>query len=36
LINKSLREKLIQKGLKQAKKFSWKKCAQKTLKVLKE
>lgn len=35
LINGDLRKKLIRKGLEQAKKFSWEKCAKKTLKVLK-
>jgi len=34
LIDRDLRKKLIKKGLVQAKKFSWEKCAQKTLKVL--
>jgi len=36
LNNMDLRKRLIKKGLEQAKKFSWEKCAQKTLKILKE
>ncbi|MBU2477333.1 glycosyltransferase, partial [Candidatus Micrarchaeota archaeon] len=36
LTNKELKKKMIQKGLNQAKKFSWKKCAEKTLKVYEE
>jgi glycosyltransferase involved in cell wall biosynthesis len=35
LINKSLREKLIKKGYDRVKKFSWEKCARKTLAVYK-
>lgn len=35
LVNKNLREKLIEKGYAQAKKFSWEKCAKKTLEVYK-
>lgn len=31
--NKSLREDLVKKGLKQAKKFSWQKCAEQTAQV---
>jgi len=31
--NKSEQEKLIKKGLKQAKKFTWQKCAEETLKI---
>jgi glycosyltransferase involved in cell wall biosynthesis len=34
--DKELREKLVSKGLKRAKNFSWKKCAQKTLQELTE
>jgi glycosyltransferase involved in cell wall biosynthesis len=34
LTNNNLREQLIKKGLKQAQKFSWQKCAQETLEVL--
>ena len=34
LIDKKLREKLIKKGLAQAKKFSWQKTAEKTLRIL--
>ena len=34
LSDKELRKKLIHKGLNQAKKFSWRKCAQETLRVL--
>ncbi len=34
LSDKELRKRLIENGLKQAKKFSWHKCAQETLKVL--
>ena len=34
LTNKKLRDKLIKKGLEQAKKFSWKRTANKTLKIL--
>jgi len=36
LTNKKLRKKYIKKGLKQAKKFSWKKCAKETLEVYQE
>jgi len=36
LKNKNLRQKLIKSGLKQAKKFSWEKCARETLKVYEE
>ena len=32
--DKNFKEKLIEKGLKQAKKFTWEKCAKKTMKVL--
>jgi glycosyltransferase involved in cell wall biosynthesis len=32
--DKNFKEKLIEKGLKQAKKFTWEKCAEKTMKVL--
>ena len=32
--NKDFREKLVEKGLKQAKKFTWEKCAEKIMKVL--
>ncbi len=32
--DKNFKEKLIEKGLKQAKKFRWEKCAEKTMKVL--
>ncbi|MBI4999317.1 glycosyltransferase family 4 protein [Candidatus Gottesmanbacteria bacterium] len=35
-LSKEEREKLIEKGLVQSKKFSWEKCAKETLKVLKE
>lgn len=34
LNNKELREKLIKKGLEQAKKFSWQKCARQTLEII--
>ena len=34
-LNKTLRENLIKKGLKQAKKFSWEKCAKKYLRIYK-
>jgi glycosyltransferase involved in cell wall biosynthesis len=34
LTDKNLREKLIKKGLEQARKFSWEKTAQETLKIL--
>ena len=34
LTNNQLRERLIKKGLAQVQKFSWQKCAKKTLKVL--
>ncbi|MFH1461024.1 MAG: glycosyltransferase family 1 protein [Patescibacteria group bacterium] len=34
LTDNDLRRRLIKKGLKQAQKFSWQKCAQKTLKIL--
>jgi glycosyltransferase involved in cell wall biosynthesis len=34
--NKNFREKLVEKGLKQAKKFTWEKCAKKTMEVLNE
>jgi len=34
LTDNMLKEKLIEKGISQAKKFSWKKCARQTLKVL--
>jgi len=34
LTDSNLREQLIEKGIKQAKKFSWSKCARETLKVL--
>jgi glycosyltransferase involved in cell wall biosynthesis len=34
LTNKNLRKKLIEKGLKQVKKFSWQKTAEETLKIL--
>lgn len=33
LDNKELREKLIKKGYKRVKKFSWRKCAQETLEI---
>jgi len=33
LTNKKLRQQMIKNGLKQAKKFSWEKCAKETLKV---
>jgi glycosyltransferase involved in cell wall biosynthesis len=36
LTNGDLRDWFVQKGLKQAKKFSWQKCAQETLRVLAE
>ena len=36
LNDNSLRERLIKRGLKQSKKFSWKECAEQTLKVLNE
>ena len=36
LTNKKLRKKYIKKGLKQAKKFNWKKCAEETLEVYQE
>ena len=36
LTDKDLREQLIQKGINQAKKFSWSKCARETLKVITE
>ena len=36
LDNQSLRRVMIQKGLKQAKKFSWKKCADETIKCYEE
>lgn len=36
LTNKKLRKKYIKKGLKQAKKFSWEKCAKETLEVYQE
>jgi len=36
LTNDGLREDMIKKGLKQAKKFSWKKCAKETLEVYQE
>jgi len=36
LVNNQLRERLIKKGLTQAQKFSWQRCAQQTLKVLTE
>jgi len=32
--DKNFKQKLIEKGLKQAKKFRWEKCAEKTIKVL--
>jgi glycosyltransferase involved in cell wall biosynthesis len=32
--DKNFKEKLVEKGLKQAKKFTWEKCAEKTIKVL--
>lgn len=35
LTDKSLRQKLIEKGYKQVKKFSWEKCARETLEVYK-
>jgi glycosyltransferase involved in cell wall biosynthesis len=34
--DKNFKEKLVEKGLKQAKKFRWEKCAEKTMKVLNE
>jgi glycosyltransferase involved in cell wall biosynthesis len=34
LTNNNLREQLIKKGLEQAQKFSWQRCAQETLRVL--
>ncbi len=34
LLNKELREKMIKKGLEQVKKFSWQKCAEKTLEII--
>jgi len=34
--NKDLRDKLIKKGYKRIKKFSWQKCAQETLEIYKE
>ena len=36
LSNNQLRERLIKKGLEQAEKFSWQKCAQETLEVLRK
>ncbi|MBA7706714.1 hypothetical protein ES703_115571 [subsurface metagenome] len=36
LTNDGLREDMIKKELKQAKKFSWKKCAKETLEVYQE
>lgn len=36
LINEGLRENMIKKGLKRAKQFTWKSCADKTLKLYKE
>lgn len=36
LSDKELRKRLIEDGLKQAKKFSWHKCAQETLKLIKD
>lgn len=32
--DKNFKEKLVEKGLKQAKKFTWEECAEKTIKVL--
>ena len=34
--NEVLREKLIQKGLKQVQKYHWEECAKKTLEVYKK
>jgi len=34
LTDSGLRDRLIEKGIAQAKKFSWSKCARETLKVL--
>lgn len=34
LTDKGLRERLVKKGIEQAKKFSWQKCAKETLKML--
>ena len=36
LTDENLRKEMIEKGLKQAKKFSWEKCAKETLKVYRE
>jgi len=36
LFDNDLRERLIEKGIDQAKKFSWEKCAQETLEVLRK
>jgi len=36
LTDKNLREELIKKGFERAKQFSWQKCAQETLEILKE
>lgn len=36
LTDNDLRERLIEKGIAQAKKFSWSKCAKETLKVIKD
>ena len=36
LTDEKLRKEMIKKGLKQAKKFSWEKCARETLKVYEE
>lgn len=36
LTNKNLRMEMIERGIEQAKKFSWEKCAKETLKVYKE
>ena len=36
LTDENLRKEMIKKGLKQAEKFSWEKCARETLKVYEE
>jgi len=36
LLDKDLREQLREKGIEQAKKFSWSRCAQETLEILTE
>jgi glycosyltransferase involved in cell wall biosynthesis len=35
LLDKNLQNLMIEKGLKQIKKFSWQKCAEETLEILK-